>query len=283
MAINMYNDCTNIKTTKLITDLYMAAITFFGEKYSKHIFSAIENVIFYECKENETTADALQNVARVNLNPEEKEALKTVPVITLDINSKNIIIYEKKALRNNQYLANIVRNIFGHTLCGRRKSIIIKNNNMYKRDGIALLGTNNNHKNYNIALNEGFMDWITVNILRIYYNDQNYKLDPKNLNDPLQYIASKIATAIGNENVFNDLIDGTTNNIETLLSTYFEVFSQALDTYYQKGKRHHTELIFEAEKILKIAIKNMEEKAKRNNKPKIYRKDKKYNKIGGMI
>ena len=249
MEIKMVEGCRcgTENTKKVITEMFEAACQFMGEKYRNHIINTIENdVEFYQCQEGEELADAFERLAGIKLSDEEKENInKTVPALTFSsnkTNGKEVIIYSIKEIRGNNYKATLAHEVFGHAVCRRINGTIAKKNGKkYKRDGICLIdltiGDPNLAKYRNRGLNEGFMDWIATNIMRIL--DPTYKQIEPRLYQPLEEAATKIPQKVGKEKVFDCLIEGAP--IENLakdlgiIEEDFNTFLKILDIYLDMG------------------------------------------------
>ncbi len=258
IKITMQGNCKDTVTTKLINSILPSAIAFFGEEYKEHIISTIENIKFYEWKRNESLKSVLEKIDGRKYSEKEVQAFTRFGTVEGFCHNGTVVVYKR------EHIATLIHELFGHAVCEVKHPTIIIDNQVYNRDGIALYPDDcDGIQGYNIGLNEGFMEWITSNILRIYYNNPNYRLQYRShtLYSILEEFAEMVAKRVGNKAVFSQLIDGEFT-IFKALSPYFDDISVRLDAFCTNEQSLYLDPITEAKEIFDKCIHEQDKKMK---------------------
>lgn len=236
------NNKNKSRTQKLINELYKAALEFYGKEYEEKLKQTIRNTAFYECEKNETCVDVQEKLLKTKFPKDYKKEMELCCGMACTLkNGQAIIIF--KDIPPIDYRANLVHELFYHQFT-RQSNFVVENSKGEKfyRDGISLTPQQKGLRE-NEALNEGFAEYITTQIMQIYTKNKSYRPDPRRIYEPLQEYAEQIAACYNKEEIIKMITTGNPT-IEELTQTegfdfstfsgYLDVFLKSRDTNYLK-------------------------------------------------
>lgn len=242
----MYGNSKDIETSVLVNGLYEAALEWYGDEYKDRLKSAIEGTLFYECQQGESVIDVEDRLSGTKHSHMEKLQLSGVIGMTIKLDRADgsyqpIIVYKK--IPEFDYVATLAHELFYHQFCRQSDFVVGKDGMQYYRDGIALLPRQGGLRK-NEALNEGFAEYNTTGIMRVYTKDKNYSLDPRRLYEPLEQYATQIASCCSKEDLISMITTGKPS-IEELYGIdeeNFSTFSGYLDMYLRTQDLHYVDI-----------------------------------------
>lgn len=242
----MFQGSEDSETSLLVCGLYDAAVKWYGEEYKERLETTIKNTLFYECKDGESVIDVEERLSGYKYPLDKKLRLSGVLGMTIKLNMEDgnyqpIIVYKKSSIFD--YRATLAHELFYHQFSRQSDFIVEKDGAQFYRDGISLLPKENAPQK-NVALNEGFAEYNTIGIMKIYTGNEDYALDPRRLYEPLEQYASQIASCCDRKKLISMITTGKPS-IEEIYGgdpLVFKVFTTALDLYLRTEERQYLEM-----------------------------------------
>lgn len=201
-------------TTEKVNRLLDGAIKFYGPKYEHLILKTVREALFCEYESNKSIYDILLDISKtrndiknIKLNLDFNNLLKLRKigacfVVNRSAGKNEQIIITRNSKTDEDYHI-LAHELFGHAICGKEKSIVEQEENIYQRNGISLMEINGRDNRY-IYSNEGYMEFIASNITKlsgikdIRSKNYGYKMS--------KYCASQIISLLGKDTVIDSLV-----------------------------------------------------------------------------
>lgn len=158
------------------------AIKFYGDKYKNVVEDTLNNAKLYEWHD-ETKSEMIKKILGIDCEVDEKKAY-TLGFYYYDKEARNgcnHIIAVRKVYELDKIKEVLAHELFGHAVLSEKCPYLkTESGIIYKRNGLALM-SNSKNDSHNIVINEGFAEYISASIMKLYNGDTKLPLLPYNI------------------------------------------------------------------------------------------------------
>lgn len=175
----------NLSLTQNASDILPYALEFYGDKYKSIIMNTLAHTKIYELN-SENKEEIIEKLIEKNIKINKDD--KNIEGFyfyndDLEYGYDHIVVVRKNKDKQSQDLA-LTHELYGHAVLSNIKPYIQKEGIIYKRNGVAKIENESNNQ-LNIMINEGIVEYITEEIIKLY----NPKF--KRIGTPKMYNRSK--------------------------------------------------------------------------------------------
>lgn len=158
-----------------VLEIMPYALDFYGDKYKRIVDSAIKHSKILEW-DSKTKKELINEATGKNIINDIKGGNGFYFYNEKMEEGYEHIIAVKKTQDFQEQKLVLAHELFGHAVLSERKTYVKENNNIYQRNGIAKVNYFNKNDVSNIMINEGLVEYIAEEIIKMYNPDYRYKI-----------------------------------------------------------------------------------------------------------
>lgn len=204
----------NFPLTQSASDILPYALEFYGDKYKSIIINTLMHTKIYEL-DSENREEIIEKLIEKNVRIDKNN--KNIEGFyfhndDLEYGYDHIVVVRRNKDIRSQELA-LTHELYGHAVLSNIKPYIEENGIIYKRNGLAKIEDSDN-KQFNIMINEGIVEYIAEEIIKLYNPKYKCIRTSKMQNDAIN-IASLLFKYIGKDKMLELLLlnKGDINNM----------------------------------------------------------------------